>query len=142
MIEIERLNVRFGEFQAVRDVSFRVTAGEAFDTGTEAYVARVTLADGTAAVLKVLLPWPGGPPDHEPAVLGLARGHGIVRLLRHDPARRAVLLEHLGASLDRLASQLLERETLTRDELYELLGTIEPESRASETVGTVRALEN
>ena len=45
-------------------------------------------------------------------------------------------------SLDRLAGQLLERETLSRDELKELLGTIEPESRASETVGTVRAVEN
>jgi cell division protease FtsH len=44
-------------------------------------------------------------------------------------------------SLDRLAGQLLERETLSRDELKELLGTIEPESRASETVGTVRAVE-
>ena len=30
MIEIEDLNVRFGEFQAVQDVSFRVAAGEAF----------------------------------------------------------------------------------------------------------------
>ena len=30
MIEIECLNVRFGEFQAVQDVSFRVAAGEAF----------------------------------------------------------------------------------------------------------------
>ena len=53
----------------------------------------------------------------------------------------AVLVKHR-VSLDRLAGQLLERETLTRDELFELLGTIEPESRASETVGTVRAVEN
>ena len=52
-----------------------------------------------------------------------------------------LLVKHR-VSLDRLAVQLLERETLSREELKELLGTIEPESRASETVGTVRAVEN
>jgi cell division protease FtsH len=56
----------------------------------------------------------------------------------YEEAQR-LLIKHR-ASLDRLAGQLLERETLTRDELHEVLGTIEPESRASETVGTVRAL--
>jgi cell division protease FtsH len=42
--------------------------------------------------------------------------------------------------LDRVASALLEHETLNRDELLELFGDLEPESRASETVGVVRAL--
>jgi cell division protease FtsH len=58
----------------------------------------------------------------------------------YEEAQR-LLVKHR-VSLDRLAGQLLERETLSRDELKELLGTIEPESRASETVGTVRAVEN
>jgi len=58
----------------------------------------------------------------------------------YEEAQR-LLVKHR-VSLDRLAVQLLERETLSRDELKELLGTIEPESRASETVGTVRAVEN
>ena len=31
---------------------------------------------------------------------------------------------------------LLEKETLVRDEVLALLGGVEPESRASETVGT------
>ena len=44
------------------------------------------------------------------------------------------------SSLDRVAGSLLERETLTREQLLELLAGIEPESRAFETVGTVRAL--
>jgi len=43
-------------------------------------------------------------------------------------------------ALDRVAHALLERETLTREELLLLFGDVEPESRASETVGVVRAL--
>ena len=44
------------------------------------------------------------------------------------------------AHLDRLAATLLEKETLNKEELDSLLADIEPESRASETIGTVRAL--
>ena len=62
------------------------------------------------------------------------------RLTDHAYEEAQRLLVKHRASLDRLAAQLLERETLTRDELHELLGGIGPESRASETVGTVRAL--
>ena len=42
--------------------------------------------------------------------------------------------------LDRVATALLEKETLGREELLEIFGAVEPESRASETVGVVRAL--
>jgi cell division protease FtsH len=42
--------------------------------------------------------------------------------------------------LDRLSAMLLEKETLNKDELDGLLADIEPESRAAETIGTVRAL--
>jgi len=42
--------------------------------------------------------------------------------------------------LDRLAAALLEKETLDRHELRVLLHGLEPESRASETMGTVRIL--
>ena len=44
------------------------------------------------------------------------------------------------ALLDRVATALLEKETLGREELLEIFGEVEPESRASETVGVVRAL--
>jgi cell division protease FtsH len=50
------------------------------------------------------------------------------------------LLAKHRAALDRIANALLEKETLVRDELHALLEDVTPESRASETVGTVRAL--
>jgi cell division protease FtsH len=42
--------------------------------------------------------------------------------------------------LDRIAHALLEKETLVRDELDALLADVEPESRSSETVGTVKVV--
>jgi cell division protease FtsH len=57
----------------------------------------------------------------------------------YDEAER--LLTKHRAALDRVAAALLEHETLTRDELLELFGGIPPESRSTETVGTVRAVE-
>jgi cell division protease FtsH len=50
------------------------------------------------------------------------------------------LLDKHRVSLDRVALALLEKETLTREELKLLLVDVEPESRASDTIGTVRAL--
>jgi cell division protease FtsH len=41
------------------------------------------------------------------------------------------------AALDRLAQGLLEKETLVRDEMLALLSDLEPESRASDSVGLV-----
>jgi ATP-dependent Zn protease len=50
-----------------------------------------------------------------------------------------MLLKHR-AALDRVAQALLEKETLDRAELGALLEDIAPESRSSETIGTIRAL--
>ena len=50
------------------------------------------------------------------------------------------LLTKHRASLDRVATALLQKETLGREELLELLDGVEPESRASETVGTPRVV--
>jgi len=44
-------------------------------------------------------------------------------------------------ALDRLAQALLEKETLVRAEMLSLLSDVEPESRASETVGRVVPLQ-
>jgi len=50
------------------------------------------------------------------------------------------LLKKHRASLDRVATALLQKETLGREEMLELLVGLEPESRASETVGTPRVV--
>jgi cell division protease FtsH len=43
--------------------------------------------------------------------------------------------------LDTVACELLEKETLSRAELLALFGDVEPESRASESVGVIRELD-
>ncbi len=50
------------------------------------------------------------------------------------------LLQKHRAPLDRLATALLERETLVREEVIVLLGDIEAESRASDSVGVPRVV--
>ena len=76
-----------------------ITVGTPYPDATEAYVARATLADGTPAVLKVLVPRAVNAAAYEITVLRLARGEGCVRLLRGDPVRGALLLERLGPTL-------------------------------------------
>jgi len=56
----------------------------------------------------------------------------------YDEALR--LLEKHRAPLDRIAAALLEKETLVREELMELVAGVEPESRASESVGVPRVV--
>jgi cell division protease FtsH len=50
------------------------------------------------------------------------------------------LLEKHRSALDRVAGALLDKETLNREELGNLLADVAPESRSSETVGTIRVL--
>ncbi len=67
--------------------------------------------------------------DQQQAQLTDAAYEDAQRLLRkHRPA------------LDRVANALLEKETLDREELDALLSDVEPDSRSSETVGTVRVV--
>jgi cell division protease FtsH len=56
----------------------------------------------------------------------------------YEEAKR--LLHKHRISLDRVAQALLEKETLDRSELQELLADVAAESRSSETIGMVRAL--
>jgi ATP-dependent Zn protease len=52
---------------------------------------------------------------------------------------KRLLAKHRPA-LDRVASALLEKETLSREELAEVFDGVERESHSSDSVGVVRAL--
>lgn len=85
-----------------RDWSIEV--GRAYEEGTEAFVADAVFADGSSAILKVLVPRRGGGvDDHEASVLRLADGDGCPTLYREDAARGALLMERLGPSMFALA---------------------------------------
>jgi streptomycin 6-kinase len=62
-----------------------------FSRATVSYVAPAVLPDGTQAVLKVNFPDPES--EHEADALAAWGGRGAVRLLAHDPERRALLVE-------------------------------------------------
>jgi streptomycin 6-kinase len=85
-----------------------ITVGRAYPDPTEAYVAEAELADGTPAVLKLLVPRPGQAAD-EITVLRLADGAGCVRLLATDVDRSALLLDRLGPSLYELGVPIERR---------------------------------
>ena len=87
------------ELVAGLERDWAITVGRSYPDATEALVAQATLADGTPAVLKLLVPRPGGAARHEITVLRLAGGRGCVSLLRADPGRGALLLERLGPSM-------------------------------------------
>ncbi|MDX6399687.1 MAG: cell division protease FtsH [Gaiellaceae bacterium] len=66
------------------------------------------------------------------------RDNEQARLTDDAYAEAVRLIEKHRGSLDRLSQALLEKETLMREEVLLLLADVEPESRASETVGTPR----
>jgi streptomycin 6-kinase len=80
---------------------WEIEIGAQFDEGTEALVTEAIMADGTPAVLKVLVRRSAGVADHEATVLRIAAGVGCPVLYRDDPARGALLMERLGPSLFR-----------------------------------------
>ena len=97
-----------GEIEA----DWRITVGEAFPFSTEAFVAEVTCADGSPAVLKLIVPRGGDAAAREATALRLAGGEGCARLLREDLERGALLLEKLGRSLSELGLPLRTRHEI------------------------------
>lgn len=77
---------------------WRLGVGAVLPGGTEALVLTVTRADGTPAVLKLVVPQHTTARD-EITVLRLAAGEGCVALLESDVERGALLLERLGPSM-------------------------------------------
>jgi streptomycin 6-kinase len=95
---------------AALEADWSIAVGRTYDDATEAFVAEATaLDDGTAAVLKVLVPRDGDAAANEITVLRLTAGDGCVRLLRDDASRGAMLLERLGPSLRDLALPIEQR---------------------------------
>ncbi|MCW2805751.1 MAG: hypothetical protein JWN06_3968 [Propionibacteriaceae bacterium] len=76
-----------------------ITVGRPLPGGSASYVARATDRDGQPVVLKLAL-GTGGLLD-QAAALERADGRGYARLLNFDPTRNALLLEALGAPLER-----------------------------------------
>ncbi len=88
------------------------SVGRPLDGGTESFVAEVILADGTPAVLKLLIPRDRDAAANEITVLRLSDGEGCARLLRDDEARGALLVERLGRSLHELALPIEQRHQI------------------------------
>lgn len=86
-----------------------IAVGRVFEGGSEALVAEATLADGSPAILKLLLQERGHEVTNEIAVLRLAAGNGCARLLNADEPRSAMLLERLGRPVGQLGLPAEER---------------------------------
>jgi streptomycin 6-kinase len=84
---------------------WELAVGAPFQPGSISYVAPVTRADDTRAVLKVNFPEPES--EHEAAALAHWGGAGAVALLAHDSERRALLVERCepGAQLWSVADE-------------------------------------
>lgn len=92
---------------------WRIAVGPAYPDATEAFVAPAELADGTPAVVKLLLRRRHGRhAADEMTVLRLADGDGCVRLLRHDDESGAMLLERLGPSMYRVGLPIEQRHEI------------------------------
>jgi streptomycin 6-kinase len=81
------------------EAEWSIVVGDAYEGGTEAFVADATCADGSRAVLKLVVPRAGDAARNEAIALRLAGGDGCAQLYRWDEARGALLLERLGPSL-------------------------------------------
>lgn len=86
-----------------------MTLGRPYEGGSAGFVAEATMADGTPAVLKVLVPGTGSDASHEATVLRLADGRGCPALYRFDSDRSALLMERLGRPMYELGLPLARR---------------------------------
>lgn len=96
-------------------VRWDLSIGGAFIDSTEAFVCRAERADGTPAVLKVMVPRDPALAEREAAVLRLAGGDGCARLLEFDHADQALLIERLGPSMSTLGLPVRRRHELLCD---------------------------
>src|ERR1700744_3393983 len=102
---LERLPALVSSLEA----GWSIRVGPPYEGGSEAFVADATRADGTLAVLKVLVPDIGHNPSHEATVLRLVGGDGCPVLSRHYPGGGVLLMERLGRPLYELGLPLARR---------------------------------
>lgn len=100
------------------EADWRIAVGRSYHEGSEGLVCAATLEDGTPAVLKLLSNLDSV--RQECTVLRLANGEGCARLLAHDDARGALLLERLGRSLHQLGLPIGERHAILCDTVARL----------------------
>jgi streptomycin 6-kinase len=105
---IDELPVLIGAIQA----DWGISVGRLYADSTEAVVAEATCADGSPAVLKLIVPRDGDAAKHEATVLRLAAGEGCPRLFREDVARGALLVERLGRPLSELRLPIRRRHEI------------------------------
>ncbi len=91
------------------EADWSITVGRPYQGGSEAFVADATKADGSIAVLKLLVPGGGNDPSNEATVLRLAGGEGCPALYRFDPDRGSLLMERLGRPMYELGLPLWQR---------------------------------
>ena len=91
-----------------------LSAGRAFDDATEALVVEALLADGSLAVLKLVVPRDNREVDNEIEVLRRAAG-ACAQLLQSDVERGAILIERLGRPLCQLGLPLEQRLAILCD---------------------------
>jgi streptomycin 6-kinase len=102
---LERLPALVSSLEA----GWSITVGHPYEGGAEAFVADATRADGTPAVLKVLVPGTGNNASNEATVLRLVGGDGCPVLYRHDPGQGALLMERLGRPMYELGLPFARR---------------------------------
>jgi streptomycin 6-kinase len=102
---LERLPALVSSLEA----DWSITVGHPYGGGSEAFVAEATQADGSSAVLKVLVPGAGNDPSNEAIVLRLTGGDGCPVLYEYDVDRGALLMERLGRPMFELGLPLSRR---------------------------------
>ena len=87
----------------VRDLAteWHLAIDQALPGGTESFVAKVRMAEGQDAVLKLAIPGLD-PTASELRTLLAAQGRGYAKVFRHDAGRGAMLLERLGCPVNEL----------------------------------------
>jgi streptomycin 6-kinase len=78
------------------ETDWSIVVGRSYAGGSEAFVAEATRADGSPAVLKILVPGVGSDSSNEATVLRMVCGDGCPTLYEYDVERGALLMEQLG----------------------------------------------